>query len=242
MMGKGKSVRLIDFEEQLLTSGRKLLFVIFEDKFGDRRFRYRWPAPWADTQDGKGLVTLLVKAREVEEWNETEGAWSRELKEIAKELPGLEDLVLPAKIQIGRIEETVAPDNEGELFDSWSIFVEILTESGRIEVIKDKWGNFRLDVGPVGMDWRALADNLRELEGVLLVENPKTMWQEGWTDQYSEPLGVSFEVVVVKPSGSSRYRTIGREIAVCLRRFIRGRLGQYKSLRRGFEEFQGQNN
>jgi hypothetical protein len=98
---KSKSVKLVNFEEELLPSGRKLLHCIFQNRYGSS-FQYKWTAPWRDKEGEYGVERLFLKCLEIEERNDYDSAWSEELRKVSKEVPCLEEMVLPVKIEIGR--------------------------------------------------------------------------------------------------------------------------------------------
>jgi hypothetical protein len=238
---KPKSVKLVSFEEELLPSGRKLLHCIFENKYGSG-FQCKWTAPWRDKGGEKGVERLFFKGLEVEEWNDFDGVWSEELRKVAKEVPSLEEIVLPVKIEIGGITEAVevVKTDSGEVrLESLRIGVNIL--SGEESVVRDIGsGEEYIKVGSVSMAWELLTSELHGLKRVDSVSDgirSVTVWVPDGSGSYVEDVGgVSFGVVIYRTVNRSEYKVISREIASCIRRFIRVRLSEYKAIKRGFEE------
>ena len=99
MPRKLKAVMLVDFQEEILPTSRKLLHCIFQDRYSD--WTYRWPPPWRDKERERGVERLLLKALEVEEWNDPKGIWSDELKKAAEEIPQLKEFQLPVEVSCG---------------------------------------------------------------------------------------------------------------------------------------------
>ena len=115
----------IAFEQELLPSGRKLLHLIFKQKFGTSH--YKWTPPW---KGDYGVERLFFKALEVEEWNDYEGVWSKELRQASKEVPSLDEIRLPVKVRLG---EMIGPMKirEGSDEDTYKVAVELLSDEQR---------------------------------------------------------------------------------------------------------------
>ena len=238
---KPKSIKLVDFKEELLPSGRKLIHCIFEDKYGGSRFHYRWTAPWRDKESEHGVERLFLKCLEIEEWNDYDGVWSEELRRVSKEVPCLEEMVLPVRIEIGGVSEdveVVETDNEEVKLESLIIDVNIL--SGEESVMKDIQNSKEyIKVGSVSMAWELLKSDLhriKRLDGVTEGIRSVTLWVPDGSGGYVDAGGVSFGVWIYRTVNKNEYQVISREIASCIRRFIRNRLSEYKAIKKGFEE------
>ena len=246
MEAKPKAVKLVRFEEEPLSSGRKLLHCIFENRYGSS-FQYKWTAPWRDKGSEHGAERLLLKCIEVEEWNDFDGVWSEELRKVAKEVPSLEEMVLPVKIKIGGVTEDFQIDKEG-IHEYLKIYVDILTDKDNVTRDRD-YGEEYIRVGSVRMAWESLTWEIFSLEGVVALsqgtENVIVPVSEDDID-YMEVVpgtvvlpsveGVRFWVSVEKTADKGEYTIISRRIASCIRRFIRIRLSEYRQIRKGFEE------
>jgi hypothetical protein len=234
---KPKAIRLVDFEEELLPSGRKLIHCIFEDKYGGSRFHYRWTAPWRDREGEHGVERLFFKCLEIEEWNDYDGVWSEELRKVSKEVPCLEEMVLPVKIEIGRVTEIVTVGEEGK-WESLSIEVDILSDEE--SVMRDtEHGEDYIMVGPVRMAWESLKYDLLSLERVSSASEGIQKVILGVPDGsggYVDVEGVRFGVLVDRTVNKNEYQVLSRGIASCIRHFIRIRLSEYKAIKKGFEE------
>lgn len=238
---KRKSAKLVNFEEELLPTGRKLLHCIFENRYGSG-FQYKWTAPWRDRGGEYGAMGLFVKCIEVEEWNDFDGVWSEELRKVSKEVPCLEEMVLPVKIEIGGLTEDVRvveieEDKEVKLE---YIMIDVNILSDEESVTKDIINNADyIKVGSVSMAWELLKSELIGIKKVDTVsEGIRTVVLRflGGSGSYVDVEGVSFGVLVYRTVNKNEYQVISREIASCIRRFIRIRLSEYRQIRKGFEE------
>lgn len=231
---KPKSIRLVDFKEELLPSGRKLIHCIFEDKYGGSLFHYRWTAPWRDKGGEHGVERLLFKCIEIEEWNDFDGVWSEELRKVAKEVPSLEDMELPVKIEISGITEDFTADGEG-IHEYWRIGINILNDKTLVRKYRE-YGKDYIRIGDVSMSWDSLQYELytvKEIES--FSEGIQEMW-EGDSPNDAVEVGVCFSIWVKKAAERTQYQTITKEIASCIRHFIRDRLSVYRAIKKGFEE------
>jgi hypothetical protein len=230
MEAKPKSVKLVNFEEELLPTGRKLLHCIFQNRYGSG-FQYKWTAPWRDKEGEHGVERLFFKCLATEEWNDYDGVWSEELRKVAKEVPSLEEMVLPVKIEISGVTEDV---RMGYL----RVHVDILSDEENVmRDIED--GEEYIMVGPVRMAWKSLSFDLLSLERVASVSDGVQKVILGLPKEnggYVEVEGVRFWVSVEKRANKNEYQVISRGIASCIRHFIRGRLSEYKAIKKGFEE------
>ena len=68
---KGKAIMLVEFQEEPVASGRKLLHCIFKGRYSDEL--YKWTPPWRQKPREQGVERLFFKALEVEEWNDPDG-------------------------------------------------------------------------------------------------------------------------------------------------------------------------
>jgi hypothetical protein len=233
---KPKSVKLVNFEEELLPTGRKLLHCMFENRYGSG-FQYKWTAPWREKGGEHGVERLFLKCLEIEEWNDFDGVWSEELRRASKEVPSLEEMVLPVKVKISGVAEDARKDEEGTQ-EYLKIYVDILTD--KETVMKDsEYGEVYIRVGPVRMAWDSLSFDLVSLEKIMALSKTiqqviVSVCQDG--SDYADVEGVRFWVSIEKTADKGEYQVISREIASCIRRFIRVRLSEYKAIKRGFEE------
>lgn len=233
MEPKPKSIRLAEFEEELLPSGRKLLHCIFGAKFGTSR--YVWIPPW---KGDFGVERLFFKALEIEEWNDYDGAWSTELRKAASEIPLLEDIKLPVKIQLGEIAD-MAEDED--LPRAYRVAIDVLSEE--LTACKEvKKGKMFLCVGEVKFSWDSLKNFLLKVNNIWSVStnledtNECILWDgEGDCAQW-ETVGVRLYIWIEAGLEKSEYLVIAREIAFNIRSFIRKGLSDYRALKRGFEE------
>jgi hypothetical protein len=180
---------------------------------------------------------LFFKCLEIEEWNDYDGVWSKELRKVSKEVPCLEEMVLPVKIEIGGVTEIVTVGEEGK-WESLSIEVNILSDEE--SVMKDvEHGEDYIMVGPVRMAWESLKYDLLSLERVSSVsegiQNVILRIPDG-SGGYVDGEGVRFGVLVDRTVNKNEYQVISRGIASCIRHFIRVRLSEYKAIKKGFEE------
>jgi hypothetical protein len=236
MEAKPKSVKLVNLEEELLPSGRKLLHCIFQNRYGSG-FEYKWTAPWRDKEGEHGVERLFFECLATEEWNDYDGVWSEELRKVAKEVPSLEEMALPVKIEIGGVTEIVTVGEEGK-WESLGIRVNILSDEE--SVMRDiEHGEDYIMVGPIRMAWESLKYDLLSLERVSSVSEGTQKVILGVPDGsggYVDVEGVSFGVLVDRTVNKNEYQVISRGIASCIRHFIRSRLSEYKAIRKGFEE------
>jgi len=233
---KPKSVKLVNFEEEPLASGRKLLHCIFENKYG-QRFQYKWTVPWRDRGGEYGMERLFLKCIEVEEWNDFDGVWSEELRKVSKEVPCLEEMVLPVRIEIGGVTESLVGVEEG-LVESVMVEVHILSDEESVMRNVEN-GEEYIKVGSVNMAWYFLKSDIDEVKGVDSVSKGIRQVLFGYPDGrggYVDVGGVSFWVGILRKGNKKEYQIISREIASCIRRFIRSRLSEYRAIKRGFEE------
>ena len=236
-----KSVKLVDFEEELLATGRKLLHCIFENKYGSG-FKYKWTVPWRDRGGEYGMERLFLKCIEVEEWNDFDGVWSAELRKVSKEVPCLEEMVLPVKIEIGGVSEAVnvveVEENKTVKLEYLMVDVDILSDEESVMKSIENNEDY-IKVGSVSMAWELLKSDLIGLKGVdSMSEGIRmvTLRVPDCSGGYVDVEGVRFGVMVYRTMNKNEYQVISREIAYCIRRFIRIRLSEYKAIRKGFEE------
>ena len=111
------AIESVRFQEESLPSGRKLLHFIFKQKFGT--YHYKWTPPW---KGDYGVERLFFKALEIEEWNDYDGVWSKELKQASKEIPSLDEIRLPVTIRVGEMSEEYNAEGEME----YRIAIEVL--------------------------------------------------------------------------------------------------------------------
>lgn len=240
MESKPKSVELAEFREELLPSGRKLLHCIFKEKFGS--FRYVWTPPW---RGAFGVESLFFKALEIEEWNDYEGVWSKELRQAAEEIPLLEEIKLPVKIRVGEIIELRETLAEGQEEDYYKVAIEVLNDEVKAWKHVEGKKSF-ICIGKVKISWDSLQSFLfkgGKIEGVSKGVETVTEWQgDKWDEEKTivhgdwKDIGVRFYVWLESGADKAEYQVTAKEIASGIRSFIRKRLSDYQALKRGFEE------
>lgn len=235
MEAKPKSVKLVNFEEELLPSGRKLLHCIFQNRYGSG-FQYKWTAPWRDKDGEYGVERLFFKCLAIEEWNDYESVWSEELKKVAKRVPSLEEIKLPVRIGLGDVTEELKEEPQGNSQDYWVICVTITGDE--LPVAYSKQGDKQyIQVGSVNMAWKQLKEELLLTEQVPFISRAMEMVLDYDYDMHrDEEIGIKFWVWVKKAMDKTEYEVSVRQIVSCIRHFIRTRLSEYKAIRRGFEE------
>lgn len=233
MEPKLKSIMLAKFDEELLPSGRKLLHCVFKEKFGT--FRYIWTPPW---KGNFGVERLFFKALEVEEWNDYEGVWSKELRQAAAEIPALEEIKLPVKIQLGEIAD-IAEDEE--LPRAYRVAIDVLSEEATaykevegvktficVDKVKFSWDSLKSFIFKVNKIW-SVSTNVEDATECIA-------WYENGACAQRETVGVRFYVWLEAGLEKNEYLVIAKEIAFNIRSFVRKGLSDYRALKRGFEE------
>lgn len=209
---------------------------IFQNRYGSG-FQYKWTAPWRDKEGEHGVQRLFFKCLGTEEWNDYDSVWSEELRKVAKEVPSLEKMVLPVKIEMGGVTEIVTVGEEGK-WESLGIEVNILSdEEGVMRDIEH--GKEYIMVGSVRMAWESLKYDLESLGRVSSVSEgirKVTFMVPDGSGGYVDVEGVSFGVLIDRTVNKNEYQVISRGIASCIRHFIRSRLSEYKAIKKGFEE------
>ena len=230
---KPVNIESINFEEESLPSGRKLVHIIFKQKFGT--YRYKWTPPWKGEY---GVEKIFLKALEIEEFNDPEGIWSKELKEAAKEVPSLDEIRLPLKITLGEITEEIYKESGDKQYHNlYRIYVEILEDkdTGVGISLNEEVHKIFIKIGNVKIAWNSLKDSLQSIKEIKLVSTePEEMGEY----IYSEwcPNGIHFCVWIPMELNKSQFQNVGREISFNIRSIIRKYLSHYKALNRGFEE------
>jgi len=235
VMMKPRSVKLSDIREELLPSGRKLLSCIFEDKFGNSQACYQWIPPWRSKKGDIGVEQLFLKSLDVEMWNDPEGAWTRELREVSKEIPNLEDLRPPVKIEIAEMTEDTFLGKQEQAEECWQLRLNLSSDEEYVGTQKagDK---VYLTIGQVSMLWEKLKGELFKVKGV------KGLSREPKGPEICDPDGVprfnivEFLVRVNKTTDKTEYIVLSKEIVATIRNFIQRRLSEYRALKRGLEE------
>lgn len=236
MESKPRSMELIEFRDELLPSGRKLLHCLFKEKFGTSR--YAWIPPW---KGDFGVERLFFKALEIEEWNDYEGAWSKELRKASKEIPSLEEIRLPVKIRLGEMADAVMYA-DGVQQRVYRTAIEVLSDEARVWK-EEKGDESLICISDIKILWESLKSFLLKqamkarIKGVSKGVESVTDWIEnrpGYGDW--EDVGIRFSVWLEAGLEKAEYRVIGKEIASDIRSFIRKRLSDYKALKNGFEE------
>lgn len=237
MDGKPRAIRLIKLEEEPLQSGRKLLHCIFEDRYGGQPRSYRWMAPWRSGSSDCGILQLFFKGLEVEEYNDPEGIWDRELKKAAEEIPQLGDMKLPVKVEIGGAAEDKWEDDTGTPVECWSIRIEILRDEQDVTLHEEQPGGPYLAIGEVSMSWKALQHEIYQTKAVMLVSDEMSSLDVHDNAGYIiDTEGIYFWLLLRKATDRVQYQAAARDVSFRIRSFIRGRLSEYRSLKRGFQE------
>jgi hypothetical protein len=235
METKPKSVKLVNFEEEQLPTGRKLLHCIFQNRYG-AGFQYKWTAPWRDKEGEHGVEKLFFRCLATEEWNDYDGVWSGELTRAAKRVPSLEEMKLPVRIGMDDVREEVKKEPQGKSQEYWVICVTITGDELPV-VYKKADGEQHIVVGSVSMAWERLKEELFHTNQVpLLSREIESILTYDYDMQRYEETGIKFWVWVNKATDKTEYEVSVRQIASCIRRFIRTRLSDYKAIKRGFEE------
>ena len=171
MDGKPRAIRLAKLEEERHTSGRKLLHCIFEDYYGSQPRSYRWTTPWRSRPGHCGIEQLFFKSLEVEEYNDPEGVWDRELKKVAEEIPQLGEMKLPVKVEIGGVVEDKWDDDAGTPVACWRICIEISRYEQYAIQHEEPPGGQYLAIGEVSMAWRSLQDEIYQIKDVMFIQD-----------------------------------------------------------------------
>lgn len=226
------NINSIAFEEELLPSGRKLLHLIFKQKFGASH--YKWTPPW---KGDFGVERLLFKALEIEEWNDYEGVWSEELRQASKEVPSLDEIRLPVKVAVGEMTGPMKI-REGVEEDTYKVAIELLTDEKRA------WGEVSggkslICIGEVKISWDSLGAFLLEMpmiRGASKRIEDVTEWRGDEWDGERTYIGVRFWVWLKVGAEKAEYQVVGKELAANIRSFLRKCLSDHQALKRGFEE------
>jgi len=220
----------IAFEEELLPSGRKLLHLIFKQKFGS--YHYKWTPPW---KGNYGVETLFFKALEIEEWNDYEGVWSKELKQASKEVPLLDEIRLPVKIGVGDMTGPI----HGEFDDNtYKVAIQLLTDEKRAWK-ETSGGKLLVCIGEVRIPWDSLKAFLLNIPMIRGVSKGIEDIFDWIGDDYHgdwENIGVRLHVWLEAGAGKNEYQVMGKELAAKIRAFFRKCLSDHQALKRGFEE------
>jgi hypothetical protein len=203
---KPKSIEFAEFKVEPLSSGRKLLHCIFRDKFGN--LRYVWIPPW---KGESGVERLFLKALEIEEWNDYDGVWSKELRKAAKEIPLLEDIKLPVKISAGALTELkeALGGQEGYYY---KVSVDILSDEVRAWKQDEKGEKHFVCIGEVKILWESLQSSLFNVAGIKGVS--RTLEEVGDYIEHRpghgdwEIIGVRFHVWLGSGEEKAKYEVI----------------------------------
>jgi len=229
---KPVNIDLIAFQEQPLSSGRKLLHLIFKQKFGTSH--YKWTPPW---KGDYGVERLFFKALEIEEWNDYEGVWSKELRLASKEVPSLDEIRLPVKVGVGEMTGPMKI-REGAEEDTYKVAIELLTDEKRAWA-EVSGGKSLICIDEVKISWDSLGAFLLKMPMIRGVSKKIEDVTEWVGDDYhgeSEYIGVRFWVWLKVGAEKAEYQVIGKELAANIRSFLRKCLSDHQALKRGFEE------
>lgn len=219
------TINSVAFEEELLPSGRKLLHLVFKQKFGD--YHYKWTPQW---KGDYGVEKLFFKARETEEWNDYDGVWSKELKQASKEIPILDEIRLPFSFNVGEMTEV---ENERKKLYRIEIIILQDDEKELIEAVEENHQIF-IQIGEIKIPWNYVESILLKKGVALISPEPKTLWR----NIYSEAIGMGVTFCIWLPAelGKIEYKTISCEIASSIRSIVRKYMADYKAFKKGFEE------
>lgn len=228
---KPKAVEIVEFKEELIPSGRKLFHCLLKDKFGNSL--YRWTPPW---KGDRGVERLFFKALEIEEWNDFEGVWSKELKKVSQELPSLDAMRLPIKIKLGEMTEEMLT-LAGEEHSSYKVEVQILTSEEKVHKKANADGEL-LCIGSLKLQWNMLQKFILQhgqLKAISTgIEEAQEWFGSEWHGDW-DVVGVKFHVWLESGLERQQYQVIGKDIVRLVRVFIRKRISDYKALNAGFD-------
>jgi hypothetical protein len=236
MDGKPKAIKLVRLEEEQLPSGRKLLHCFFEDRYGNLPHSYRWTAPYRGRDGDYGIEHLFFKSVQVEEYNDPSGVWTQELKKVAEEMPSLGEMKLPVEIEIGGAIEDMEDDNTGISEEFWKIRVEISRGEQDVSLYEEQ-GKQYLTIGQVNMAWKLLKHEISQTKEVKFISeemSPSNIVDNG--GYIVDTVGIYFWLWLKKTADRVQYQVATRDISFRIRSFIRSRLSEYKSLKKGFQE------
>lgn len=224
------AIESVNLKEETLPSGKKVLRFIFKQKFGN--YHYEWTPPW---KGESGAERLLIKALEIEEWNDYDTAWSGELKQASAQVPALDEIRLPVRIRVGELVGPMKireePDETG-----YRLAVEVLSDDKR--ACQDTLEKAALIcVGDVKMPLESLTAIIfamplvrgvsRQLEDVPGPEDE---------DGDAESAGVRFYVWLKSGAAKTDYNILGKELSSSIRSFMRKCLSDHQALKKGFDE------
>jgi len=218
---KPRSIELIDFEEEMLPSGRKLLHCIFKSKYGD--FCYRWTPLW------KGVERLLFKALEIEEYNDYEGVWTKELKEVSRKIRPLNEMRLPVTIGLREIAVEL---------ERCKIKIEFCSDE---KVVYKKVKDFKsfIGIGNVLISWdllkKFLLDDTKNIEDISEIKKI-TCFPEVEPNVLTNGVSGIYFYIWLKKEERSRLEIMSKEIFKNIRIFFRKHLADAKALEQGFKE------
>ncbi|MBI4339184.1 MAG: hypothetical protein HY680_04445 [Chloroflexi bacterium] len=216
-----KTIRLVDFQEEPLASGRKMLHCIFQDNYGAH---YKWTPQWKGEH---GVECLFFRALATEEYNEPEGVWTSELKKAAESIPPLEAMQLPVKIHLGGMTD---------VGNQHVLRIEILSMDESVSYDSDTRTFY---IGSCGVRYDALKDFLLQACTVAGIEGCECIYGgrvfEG-SFSYSEQVGIALYVRLEKWNERQRYEVAARELASNIRLYLRRILLDFRALKQGFEE------
>jgi hypothetical protein len=234
-----KAIRLVRLEEEALDTGRKLLHCVFEDYHvyhGYQPRSYRWTAPWRSKSRNYGVLQLFRKSHEVEEYNDFEGVWDEEFRKLAEEIPLLGEMKLPVEVGMGAAVEDIWIDSAGIPQDCWKVCINISRDE-EDAFIHEEQGKQYLAIGAVNMAWGSLQHEIYQVKEVKFISDE--MESSNIYDNAGyiiDTTGIYFWLWLKKTADKVQYQTTTRNISFHIRSFIRGRLSEYRSLKRGFEE------
>jgi hypothetical protein len=236
MDGKPKAIKLVRLEEEQLPSGRKLLHCFFKDRYGNLPHSYRWTAPYRGRDGDYGIENLFLKSIQVEEYNDYSGVWTQELKKVAEEIPLLDEMKLPVEIEIGGAIEDTQENDTGISEEYWKIRVEI--SRGEQDVsLHEEQGKQYLTIGQVNMAWKSLHHEISQTKEVEFISDEMSSLDDVDNAGYIvDTACIYFWLWLKKTADRVQYQVATRDISFRIRSFIRSRLSEYKSLKKGFQE------
>lgn len=219
-----KAITLMDFQEELLPSGRKLLHGIFKSQWADEL--YRWTPPWRDKPGQYGVERLFFKALEVEEWNDPDGVWDEELKKAAEEVPKLNEFKTTVRVECSRLTAIK--------HETWGYKVDISIWEDEERVTSD-WSGSTFEIGRCAFNYeRFMEDFFAHFSGKRRMGMSKKC-EAVSRGAFGQEQGVRFSVWVPDTADRQDYRSLGRDLAFFVRSYIRRVLSDYETMKIAFE-------
>ena len=178
---------------------------------------------WTLTIAGVALVISIISL--VYNWRHAESLFRRK--------EGLEEMRLP--VWIGEVTEDIQQNEDGTPEAYWRLRVHISGDELSVGTHKEGDKDY-ISVGEAKMAWTSLPWDLSQIRGVKFLSEGLHPTQFHATDGAVETSGAHFSVWVKKATDRTQYEVTSREIVSRTRHFIRLRLSDYKSIKKGFRE------